>query len=271
MAVALDAQSSAFTASQSLASYTNAAFTVGSGANRALVVALVCESTTGNSPTAPTLSWDSTGTNQSMQLISTMSDNRTSSEIRHFIFGLVAPTSGNKKLAVGGLNTNCASILAYISWTGVDQTGGTTTFKNAATNNTGSALTVLSANVSGNVGDAAIGVFGSNDSSPTPNQTTWCTASLTSVSFDYYCSNYALMASSPVTMSSSWASAASCNYSVMAINQAGAAPSLGAPRLSGYPLGRMAGYHNLLNAAAPTPTVVLPAATGSTLPMTGVG
>lgn len=216
MTVAIDAKSNWSTSQNAVTSFTDASFTIGSGSNRALVVALVCEATTGNSPTAPTVNWDSTGTNQSMTLIATMSDNRQAHDIRIFLFSLVAPTSGNKTLSVAGLNANVDSLIAYISFTGVDQTGGTITFRNAITSAVGNGTT-LTATVTSAIGDAVIAIFGSNSGSVSVNQTAWTNVQVgTTFGSDGYTGNYAIAVGTSTAMTLTQ-SAGNCNYAAMDI------------------------------------------------------
>jgi hypothetical protein len=217
VAVALDAKSEFSASKDGLTSTTDATFTVGAGSNRALVVALCTESVTGSAPTAPTCRWDSTGTNQSMTLITTMSDNRDTHDCKIFLFGLVAPTSGLKTLDISGCNANTDFVFAYISFTGVDQTGGTTTFKNAITNGVANG-TAITATVTTNVNDGSVCSFGGNNGAPTVNQTAWNVEALTTFSTNYQKGCYAIASGTSVahTLTQTIANA---NYAAMAINQ----------------------------------------------------
>src|ERR1700757_205342 len=216
MAVALDAKSNWSASHNAVASFTDASFTVGAGANRALVVALVVETTSGSNPTAPTANWDSTGTNQPMLLLRTQTDTGNAN-ISSFLFGLAAPTSGLKTLSIAGLTAPSDSFVSYISFTGADQTGGTTTFKNATGSFVGSGLTIT-ASPAANAGDAVVSVFGGNDGTPTVNQTAWAAAALTTASTDYWISNYAL-ATGTMAMTMTQGSSTHCNANAVVINQ----------------------------------------------------
>lgn len=215
MAVAIDAVGGLIAAHTGVTSFTDATFTVGSGTNRALVVGLVIEATP---PTTPTVNWDSAGTNQAMTLIATMSDARQSNAIKIYLFGLIAPTSGAKTLNVGGLVSGNNTTLAYAAFTGADQTGGTTTFKNAVTNGAGSG-TSLSATVTTVNGDAALSMFGGNDGALTLNQTAW--ASQVLLTSDLYKGCYGLAVGASVVLTATQ-STANSNFAAMAINQASA-------------------------------------------------
>ena len=72
--------------------------------------------------TAPTAKWDVAGTNQAMTLIGLQNN--------AYLYGLVAPTSGNKILTVSWTTQSVTAILNCTSFTGALQTGGTTTFPN---------------------------------------------------------------------------------------------------------------------------------------------
>lgn len=102
----------------------NTSLTVGVGSNRALIAQVCWSGTVG----APNAHWDTTATNQNMPLIS--SGTTTTSSQACALFGLVAPTSGNKTFNVTW-TTSRECIGQIVSWTGVDQTGGNTSFKPA--------------------------------------------------------------------------------------------------------------------------------------------
>src|SRR5260221_7801876 len=78
--------------------------TVGSGANRALVVLLRFGSNSNVIPSGLTVTWDSGGTNQALTQIPNTSagqnDNGGTNQTSCVAFGLVAPTPGNKTLLV---------------------------------------------------------------------------------------------------------------------------------------------------------------------------
>lgn len=137
--------------------------TVGSGSNRALVCAITWST---NNPTAKSLTWDTGGTNQAMTVITNAGATNT---VRVEIWGLVAPTSGLKSLLVSWTN-NADMTVDCASWTGVDQTGGVTSFPHG-TGSTGSstapAVTVTSA--SGNAVMDSVAVINTL-SAPTQTQ-----------------------------------------------------------------------------------------------------
>ena len=138
MAVALDAVGTVqHTALNTSVNYTN--ITVGAGANRALII-MIAFGSPALAPTGITLTWDSGGTNQAMTQIAFSAG----TNITAGIWGLVAPTSGNKTLAVSWTNAN-ESWVSGVCFTGVDQTGGTTSFPNAAANTGVATLTIGSA------------------------------------------------------------------------------------------------------------------------------
>ena len=131
--------------------FTCATLTVGSGANRALVclVDLSLRTATGDA-----MVWDSGGTNQSMTQIGVV-DGPGTSTLRAELFGLVAPTSGAKTAKFTFTGTSNDVYIACVSYTGVDQTGGATTFSNF-TSATGSASSAQTVTVTSAVGDLTI-------------------------------------------------------------------------------------------------------------------
>lgn len=146
--VQLDANATSSAYAGTATTVSNSNLTVGSGSNRALVAQLMFSTTT---VTSVTCTWDVGGTNQSMTLIQSASNGVAE---RAELWGLVAPTSGNKTLTCSWTGSSNDAMLNATSFSGVNQTGGATTFPNA-TNATGTstspAVTVTSA-----AGDAAI-------------------------------------------------------------------------------------------------------------------
>jgi hypothetical protein len=207
MAVALDAKTLYGASQNAVTSFNDTSFTVGSGLNRALVVALACEFIAGNAPT-PAVTWDGVA----MTLIDSVLESRPTKPAQIFLFGLVNPNSGNKTLAVSGLNANVDSIVSFIAFTGVSQAGGSGTFANvtkaalaAATSGTATVNTVTGT-------DAVICAFGSNDGSPTTNQTSWATGKTTSLGTDWHSSNYALSPGASAAMTLTQSSSALIAY-----------------------------------------------------------
>jgi hypothetical protein len=129
MAVAVDAASTSFTFVQAVTTSSNTKQTVGSGSNRALVVVVCLD---GTSISATGVHWDSTGTNQAATLITSI----VNGAIRIELWGLVAPTSGNKTLKVDLSAAATDFWVSSVAFTGVDQTGGVTSFAHANTGNT---------------------------------------------------------------------------------------------------------------------------------------
>lgn len=232
MAVALDAKGDFSASHDAVTTYTSTTFTVGSGANRALIVGIACESGIGNHPTAPTAVWDAVGANQSMTLIAASTFQlSSSSDFSIFLFGLVAPVSGNKTLTIANMNgaAGSSSIVSMISFTGVDQTGGTTTFKNGNKGNNGT--TTISYAPTTVAGDAVATVFGSGFGGESFNQTVWANLAQTSVLACNYDGQYALAVGTTTTMTMTQGGAATEFFSGVVLNQAGAAVALVAPML----------------------------------------
>src|SRR5882724_1839751 len=121
MAVAFDAQGSAVGTSASATSISWNNLTIGSGTDTALIVTLAFSLKT---ISALTVTWDNGGTNQAMALIGAVNSPGIG---RSVMYGLVAPTAGNKTLQVAWTGTSSVKVDG-VSYTGVDQTGGTTSF-----------------------------------------------------------------------------------------------------------------------------------------------
>lgn len=141
-AVALDAAGTSASASTVLSPFDFTGVTVGAGANRALVAQINFSLETVGSVT---VTWDQGGTNQAMGQI--VCANGAGAVGRSCLYGLVAPTSGNKTLRVTWTGTTDI-IVDAVAWTGVDQTGGTTSFAHSTSatgNSVAPSVTVTSA------------------------------------------------------------------------------------------------------------------------------
>lgn len=257
MTVVLDAKSGWSASHNGVTSFTDSSFTVGVGVNRALVVALVCQSTKGNLPVNPAVVWDSgpvgTATNQDMgnathtlervsigsgqfELVDvtnvipalTLVDTRHPQyDVAMLFYGIVAPTIGNKTLQVSGLNANTDCIISYISFFGVSQAGGPSTFQNGVTG-TNSGTVTETATVPALPNDAVIAVFGEAGASPSVNNTPWAAAAGTTLGILSFLSNYLIgpggSGSIPqsISMTASWSPQAISNF--IALNIAAYVP-----------------------------------------------
>lgn len=117
--------------------------TVGAGSNRALVVQISFSHTL---VSAVSVTWDQGGANQACALIVTVNGADLLSG-RVDLWGLIAPTSGNKILRVSW-TTASDVVVDAVSWTGVDQTGGATSFPNSSSatgNLTNASLAIVNA------------------------------------------------------------------------------------------------------------------------------
>lgn len=248
MTVALDAKSGWIAPASGVTSFTDSSFTVGKGVNGALVVALVCQSTKGNLPTAPVLVWDNgifgLTTNQPMgtstetlklvardtvQEVYTTTPNVVLVDQRLpgcdtsiMFFGLVAPTMGNKQLSVSGLNANTSCLISYISFFGVNQAGGQATFKHGvATLNSGTITETANAWMLQN--EAAVAVFGEAGTLPSVNNAPWAAAASTSLNVMSFLSNYVVGPGgngpipTAIPMTASWSPQAPSNVIAMTI------------------------------------------------------
>jgi hypothetical protein len=162
MSVALDANATAPADGNALTTIDLATLTVGSGSNRALIVQLCFSAAV----TITAVNWDALGSPQACGLISSQA---ASDGTNCMLYGLVAPTSGNLTLRISW--TGSADVIVNATaWTGVDQTGGGTSFV-AATPATGSA-TPLTLTVSSATGNATMAVGVDNDSTHTASSQT---------------------------------------------------------------------------------------------------
>lgn len=143
MAVAVDAKATAVTTTTSVATGTNTTLTVGASATSLL--GILCTQTVGTS--APTMHWDSTGTNQPMTLLGTF----TTTIGKGYFFGLVNPTVGNKTLSASWTTSSIAAI-DCMSFTGSDNTSTANCFKNFNTSTlTGTTVTLVMTGATGNI------------------------------------------------------------------------------------------------------------------------
>src|ERR1700719_1791975 len=154
MAVGFDATSDAEFSGTNISSFTDNSFTIGTGSNRAMVYGLNFGWSTYTQPTGISVVWDPTGANQPLSLI--VQSPNTSGNVFAQLWGLVAPVSGNKSLAVSWASPVDLVKAAGVSFIDVDQTGGTTTFNNANTN-FGTFANVVNLTVLTTANDAAVG------------------------------------------------------------------------------------------------------------------
>lgn len=138
------------------ASYTG--ITIASGTNTVLLVVITFDTNAVIGGVSCT--WDSGGTNQSMTSIVNTAQGKDC-----FIFGLVAPTTGNKTLAVSWTGT-VRPFIDAIAYNSANQTGGTTTFYGGVTG-----AGVATVNVSSAVGDSVISIESSGVSQGTATGT----------------------------------------------------------------------------------------------------
>lgn len=156
-----DANATAPTVLHTVANITNSGLTVGAGANRALIAELSVDVTT---ISAITVTWDELGTPQTVTSIGSASGTGG----RVDVFGLVAPTSGNKQ-ARAHWTTNAGDAFFNVhSWSSVDQTGGVTSFPhfNSATGVNTPKVTLTSA-----VGNATTAAVAADAAISAPTQT----------------------------------------------------------------------------------------------------
>jgi len=162
MSVALDAQGT----EQGVLGSTqvlDGSLTVGTGDNRALVV-LVAFS--GAAPGTISVIWDigSLTDPQPLTLIDTVTDssaNFAQTPVTLQLWGLIAPTSGNKILRITAANA-CDIFEVTVAFTGVSQVGGTDSFANAAHPAGSSAMASVA--ITSTVSDMVVAQFVTNGS-----------------------------------------------------------------------------------------------------------
>lgn len=155
MAVAFDAQSTTDNKVSNVSTSSDTHLTVGSGTNRALVVQIAWGA--GTAPSITGVHWDSAGTNQACTLISNTDITSSNGQTRTSLYGLIAPTSGNKTLKVDWASNVSDGYVSAVAYTGVDQTGGSTSFAHGTT---GSGTTnAVSLPVTSAVGNAVAGIL----------------------------------------------------------------------------------------------------------------
>ena len=168
MSVAFDANATSPVSASGVTTIDLTTLTVGTGANRALVVQLSHATKT---ITNESMNWDQTGSPQACTSIKAA--NGSGSDGRAELWGLVAPTSGAKTLRHSWTGISDVIINA-VSWTGADQTGGATTFPNSTSatgTSTTPSVTVTSAVNHATMDASAAPVASSPYSAPSKTQT----------------------------------------------------------------------------------------------------
>lgn len=128
-----------------VATLTSNNMTVGSVANRALVVSMVFSLKT---VSAVACTWDVGGTNQAMTLIGSFPSGNANGQVD--LLGLVAPTVGNKTLTCTWTGASSDAFLGASSYSGVNQTGGATSFPNFTGSSGASGTTTTTVSTSPN-------------------------------------------------------------------------------------------------------------------------
>lgn len=115
--------------------------TIGSGSNRALVAVLLFGGGNAGAASSISVTWNGVSLSQIIGPVS----NGTVGDI--YIYGMVNPASGNHNLVVTWAGSSVGLWTSLISFTGANQTGGTTTFANAVSNTgSGSVPTINATN-----------------------------------------------------------------------------------------------------------------------------
>jgi hypothetical protein len=159
-AVAFDANATSVASGNSASPFTNGNLTIGAGSNRCLIV------TAGffGAVSAVSATWNG-GAN--MFAIGN-AVNAGGGTI--WMFGMVAPASGNHTISVSWTGTAQFLAVNGVSFTGCNQTGGATTFINATTNTGASPPPSLTVTTPAN--DISVDLVGGNSGAPSaPTQT----------------------------------------------------------------------------------------------------
>ena len=219
--VTFDANSTAPTATAAAASPVNhTGLTSGSGSNRCMVAMLEIRN---GPPPSLAATWNAV----SMTLIAS-----TNAQAQYTaIFGLANQASGNQTLAITWTGGGTFDVyLNAVSFTGCNQTGGTTTFPNGTTNNaaTGTTTTISVTSAANHMVAASHGQSGAPwNTNPACNNTE---AYQSGALNDNGAGNYASGAAT-VTMTCSWSTnAASKSWSVSATDIAPVAAAAATPQ-----------------------------------------
>jgi hypothetical protein len=140
--------------------------TVGSGSNRAMTAFIILGQTSTVPSTGLTIVWDQATTNQSLSQIVTASGAAVipRAALWGYANGGAPLTSGAHTLTASWLVASDVYI-QVCSWTGVDQTGGATSFPNSASvGNTNSTVTSMSIPVTSAVGDYVVAAWAAGGS-----------------------------------------------------------------------------------------------------------
>ena len=123
--VALDANaSSVATSAANITTITNSNLTVGSGSNRCLVAQFISYNSSNSTISGLAMTWNGTAMTQ----IGTTTVFDGTNVLSVYLFGLVNPASGNNSAVATWTNNSNNTALNVTSFTGCNQTGGTTTF-----------------------------------------------------------------------------------------------------------------------------------------------
>lgn len=128
-----DANATADVTANGVTSITSSNLTVGTGAQRALVVQL---SFSNKSISGLSVTWDNGASNQACSQV--VGTNTSGANGRAEIWGRVNPINGAKTLAASWTGSSDV-VMNQVSWTGVNQGGGTSSFVSAS--NTGTSTT----------------------------------------------------------------------------------------------------------------------------------
>lgn len=162
MAVALDANGTADTPFHTVTTATDTHLTIGTINNTVLIIEVSWDV---NTVSAITVQWDGLGTPVAATLVKS---NNTAAAGKTEIYGLINPVTGNKQIKATWTTIAGDCFIHGESWTGVDQTGGATTFPHTAS---GSGTGTPTTTVTSAVGNATVAAHGVDAATSTPTQT----------------------------------------------------------------------------------------------------
>lgn len=167
MAATFDANATADTTANGATSVTSTALTVGSSANRALLIQFAFSLTT---ISALVVTWDFGASAQPCAVVTGATGNNPTTTGRAELWALVNPVSGAKTLKAAWTGASDVTMNG-VSWSSVDQTGGATSFPHGTSANGNSGTASLAVTSATNNATVATVEGQGNLSAPTQTQT----------------------------------------------------------------------------------------------------
>ena len=216
MAITVDAIGSindSFNSGVTTASYTGLTTTSATTTNNGAIIVFIWSDPGFSTPS--TVVWDLTGANKSFTLIGSVNDVSLTGSVE--MWGLVNPTSyGNKTITITSpIANNGYYQVCAMSLTGVNQTGGTTTFANFTSNAPSTATTTYSITCSSSIGNMVIAAVETGENNTNDISSPTQTAIFTDNSGVPWAASYAAGAAS---VTSSWSDNMSSTFGAIAVS-----------------------------------------------------